>query len=145
MGKQRTSNGRAAKLRRRAVRADKNRRRDSGPAAPDDLVTIGPVPDGLDLTGWHTLDDDLDDLDDAAFTGPDDALLDTSGCPVTDSCAGCGNASGLHAVTSAFGKPGGFDVACTTLCHACDGRSFLRLLDPEAFDEAFARHTGHSR
>jgi hypothetical protein len=146
MGKQLTSSGRAAKLRRRAVRVDKNRRRDTGaatgPATTDNLVTIGPVPDGLDLTGWHTMGPG-EDLDDAAFAGPKDALLDTSGCPVTYACAGCGGATGLHAVTSAFSRPGGFDVACATLCPTCDGRSFLHLLDPEAFDEAFARHAAH--
>jgi hypothetical protein len=139
----RTTISRSAKLRRRAVRVDKNRRRDSGAAAvsavSDGLLSVRPVPDGFDLTGGHT----LDDLDEATFAGPNDALLDTIGCPVTHACAGCGSAVGLHAVTAAFSRPGGFDVACATLCSTCDGRSFLHLLDPEAFDEAFARHAHH--
>lgn len=141
---QRTTTGRSAKLRRRAVRADKNRRRGAGTgtAVSDGLVSVGPVPASVDLTGWHT-PDDLDDLDDAEFAGPDDALLDISGCPVTPACAGCGAVTGLRAVTAAFSRPGGFDVACATLCPTCDGRPFLHLLDPEAFDQAFARHADH--
>ncbi|MGH3871429.1 MAG: hypothetical protein ACRDSR_07945 [Pseudonocardiaceae bacterium] len=101
-------------------------------------MTVGPVPDCLDLTGWQSmgLGDDPDDVDDAAFTGPDDALFDTSGCPVTSGCAGCGSPTGLHAVTSAFSRPGGFSVAC-------DGRSFLHLLGPAALTEAVVQHAGH--
>lgn len=146
MAKHQRTTSRSAKLRRRAVRVDKSRRRDSGAATvsagADGLVSVGPVPDGVDLTGWHTLDD-LDDLDDDAFAGPDNALLDTSDCPITHACAGCGGSTGLHAVTAAFSRPGGFDIACATLCPTCDGRSFLHLLDPEAFDEAFARYAHH--
>lgn len=108
-------------------------------------MIVRPVPDGLDLTGWQFLgpDDSLNDLDDAVFAGPDDALLDTTGCPVADTCAGCGAATGLHAVTSAFSKPNGFDVACATLCHTCDGRSFLHLLDPATLTEALVQHAAH--
>ncbi|WP_460399051.1 hypothetical protein [Actinophytocola sediminis] len=107
--------------------------------------------DGLTLDGWHTVGlTDLDDadFDDVAFPGPpDDALLDTTDCPVADRCAGCGAVSGIRAVTSAFSKPGGYgagyDVGCATLCGVCDGRSFLHLLDPAELEQAFARHAAH--
>ncbi|MFD2414934.1 hypothetical protein [Amycolatopsis pigmentata] len=144
--KTRTGSGRADKLRRRAARADKQQARHQPAGHHEDLVYVGPIPDGLDLTGWHIMGpgNDVDELDDAAFAGPDDALLDTSRCPVNDSCAGCSGTTGLHAVTSAFSKPGGFDVACATLCHTCDnGRSFLHRLGPARLDEAFARHAAH--
>jgi hypothetical protein len=82
-------------------------------------------------------------FNDADFTAPDEALLDTSGCPVADTCAGCGGTTHLHAVTSAFTKPGGYDIGCATLCRTCDGQSFLHLLNTTALTEAFARHASH--
>lgn len=142
--KARHTGGRADKLRRRAARAGKQHPRQH-PHHHEGLVHVGPVPDNLDLTGWHVMGpgDDFDELDDLDFVGPGDALLDTSRCPVADACAGCGGTTGLHAVTSAFSRPGGYDVACATLCHSCDGRSFLHLLDPAALEAAFHRHTTH--
>ncbi|MFD2415034.1 hypothetical protein [Amycolatopsis pigmentata] len=131
--KTRNTSGRAAKLRRRAARAGKQRARHHRGHEHHGLVHVGPVPDGLDLVGRHVVGpgDDFDEFDDAVFDGPDEALMDASGCPVADRCAGCGGTGGLHAVTSAFSKPGGFDVACATLCHTCDnGRSFLHRLGP---------------
>jgi hypothetical protein len=76
---------------------------------------------------------------------PDEALLDTAGCPIADTCAGCAATAGLRAVTAAFAKPGGFDVACATLCGTCDGRSFLHLLTAEGLDAAFSRHATHPK
>jgi hypothetical protein len=107
------------------------------------LVHVGLVPDGLDLTGWHVMGPG-DDLDDAAFARPDEVLLGTGGCPVADRCADCGGTSGLHAVTAAFSKPSGFDVACATLCTACDnGESFMYRLGPAGLKRAFTRHAAH--
>ncbi|MFE5565927.1 hypothetical protein ACFQ68_13155 [Amycolatopsis japonica] len=138
----RNTSSRANKLRRRAARAGKQHARQGR-----GYEHHGPVPDGLDLTGWHVMGpgDDFDELD-AVFAGPDEALLDTSGCPVADTCAGCGGTEQLHAVTSAFSKPGGFDVACATLCQACDsGQSFLHQLGSVGLVEAFARHRSHPK
>lgn len=143
--------GRAAKLRRRALRAAKQRgHHPDHPCAGherDDLVRVSSIPQGMSLTGWHVMgsDEDIDDLDDVTFAGPDDALLDTSACPVADRCAGCGATAGLHPVTAAFSKPGGFDVGCVTLCSRCDGRSFLHLLSPAGLEEAFTRHAAHQQ
>ncbi|MFC9250665.1 hypothetical protein [Amycolatopsis thailandensis] len=146
--KPRNTSGRADKLRRRAARAGKRDARQHPHLHHGGLAHVGPVPDGLDLTGWNVMgpDDDFDELDDAVFAGPDEALLDTSRCPVAEDCAGCGGTERLHAVTSAFSRPGGFDVACATLCRTCDnGRSFLHRLGPVGLDEAFARHTAHPK
>lgn len=52
-------------------------------------------------------------------------------------------ADGLAANTAAFSKPGGFDVACATICRTCNGRSFLHMLDQTAMNTAFARHAEH--
>lgn len=151
MGKgNRSRTGRADKLRRRAARAAKRQHDRGGHRHVDldlDLVSVSPVPAGLDLAGWHYLGpgDDFDDVEDLDFTGPDEALLATSGCPVAETCAGCGDVSGLRPVVAAFSRPGGYDVACTTLCHACDGRSFLQLLGPAALEAAFHRHASHAR
>lgn len=142
-----TRTGRADKLRRRASRAAK-RQHEPGVHrhGGHGLVSIGPVPDGLDLAGWNYLGpgNDFDELDDLNFAGPDDALLDPSRCPVDDTCVGCGGRGGLAATTAAFTRPGGFDVACATVCGRCDGRSFLQLLDSNAMNAAFARHTEHA-
>lgn len=146
--KNRTGGGRADKLRRRATRAGKRNSRQDPHLDGGGLAHVGPVPDGLDLTGWHLVGpgDDFAELDDMVFAEPDEALLDTSRCPVADTCAGCGGTESLHAVTSAFSKPGGFDVACATLCRACDtGQSFLHRLGPAGLDEAFARHATHPK
>lgn len=48
-------------------------------------------------------------------------------------------------VAAAFTRPDGYNVACATLCHSCDGRSFLHLLDPAALEAAFHRHATHPR
>lgn len=58
-------------------------------------------------------------------------------------CAGCGATAGLYAVTSAFSTSGGFNVGCATLCNACDGQSFLHLLDAAELEQSFARHAMH--
>jgi hypothetical protein len=147
MGKEtRTRTSRADKLRRRAARTSKQHSLQH-PHHHDGLVHTEPVPAGLDLTGWHVMGpgDNFDELDDATFAGPDDALLDTSRCPVAESCAGCGGTAGLHAVTSAFSTPGGFDVGCATLCHHCNnGTSFLHRFGFDGIETAFARHAGHA-
>lgn len=144
--KTRKASGRADKLRRRAARAGKRHARHELGHERHGLVHVGPVPDGLNLTGWHVMGpgDDFDEFDDAMFAGPDDALMDRSNCPVAEECAGCGSTTGLHVVTSAFSKPGGFDVACATLCSACDnGRSFVYRLGPAGLEHAFTRHAAH--
>uniref|UniRef100_UPI003F494DCB hypothetical protein n=1 Tax=Amycolatopsis sp. CA-293810 TaxID=3239926 RepID=UPI003F494DCB len=146
--KTRNTSGRADKRRRRAARAGKRDLRQHPHLHGGGLAHVGPVPDGIGLTGWHVMGpgDDVNDLDDAVFAGPDEALLDTSRCPVAGTCAGCGGNGGLRAVTSAFSRPGGFDVACATLCRTCDdGRSFLHRLGPAGLDEAFARHATHPK
>ena len=142
--KTRNISGRADKLLRRAARAAKQHPRHDHGRQHHGLVPVGPAPDGLDLIGWDVMGPG-DDCDDAVFAGPDGALLDTSGCPVAEACAGCGGTgNGLYAVTSAFSKPGGFDVACATLCRTCDnGRSFVHRLGPAGLDNAFARHVAH--
>ncbi|MBN9747760.1 hypothetical protein DMP23_42860 [Amycolatopsis sp. A1MSW2902] len=148
--KPRTTAGRADKLRRRAARAAKQHDRAHGRRpGHGGLVHFGPDidPARLDTAGWHVMGpgDDFDDLDEAAFAGPDTALLDTGGCPVADACAGCGGTAGLHAVTSAFSKPGGFDVGCATLCHGCDdGTSFLHRFGLDGIETAFDRHADHA-
>lgn len=88
------------------------------------------------LDGWHT--DEDDDLD---LPPLDQRLMDTSGCPVADRCAGCGATVGLHAVTSAFTKPGDYEIGCATLCAACDGQSFLHLLSSDQFSQPPAQHS----
>lgn len=118
----------------RAARAQKEERRAQ---ASHDM----PVPFALP-GGWQFLDDDGDDIDDIVF--PDDALLDPSRCPVDDSCVGCGGREGLAANTAAFSKPGGFDVACATVCRTCNGRSFLHMLSQSKMNAAFARHAEHA-
>ncbi|MFK0250316.1 hypothetical protein ACIQUM_36905 [Amycolatopsis azurea] len=148
MGKEaRITSRRTAKLRRRAARAGKRDAHQFPFLHDGGLAHLGPVPAGFDLDGWHIMGgpgDDIEELDDRPFAEPDEALLDTSRCPIAESCAGCGGTEHLHSVTSAFSKPGGFDVACATLCHACDnGRSFLHRLGPAGLDEAFARHAAH--
>jgi hypothetical protein len=135
--KTRTGRGRADKSRRRAARVGKRQ----GHRPQHGSLTPG----GLDLTGWHVMDP-RGHLGDAMFAGPDEALLDTGGCPVAGACAGCGTRAGLHAVTSAFSTPSGFDVACATLCHSCDnGQSFVHRLGPAGLEEGFARHAAHQR
>jgi hypothetical protein len=124
--------GRNAQRRRAAKRA----RRQTGLAWPV-MPRGGPPPTQL-LSGWSY---DLDDCPGA----PDESLLDTSRCPVDATCAGCGSRNDLHAATSAFTRsPDGYDVACTTLCTGCDGRSFLHLLRGDALEQAFANHTAHT-
>lgn len=114
----------------RAARAQKEERRAQ---AGHDM----PMPFALP-GGWQF----IDDLDDVVF--PDEALLDPSRCPVDDTCVGCGGRDGLAATTAAFSRPGGFDVACATVCHTCNGRSFLHMLHETAMNAAFARHAGHA-
>ncbi|GAB3902518.1 hypothetical protein GCM10029964_093110 [Kibdelosporangium lantanae] len=46
--------------------------------------------------------DSVDERDEVVFGGPDDALLDTSGCPVPETYAGRGATSAPHAVTATF-------------------------------------------
>jgi hypothetical protein len=60
---------------------------------------------------------------------PDEALIDTSRCLATN--------------TAAFSRPGRFDVACATLCHTCNGRSFPHTLSHSKLNAAFARHAEH--
>jgi hypothetical protein len=88
MGKgQRTRTSRADKQRRRQIR----KARQEAPA--------------FGIPGsWHPMGAGST-FNDADFTAPDEALLDTSGCPVADTCAGCGGTTHLHAVTSAFTNP----------------------------------------
>lgn len=50
----------------------------------------------------------------------------------------------LGANTAAFSRPGGFDVACATVCHTCNGRSFLHMLSQSKMNAAFARHAEHA-
>lgn len=121
---------RAAKAHRRKARQDRAAQHSSGElmALPNSYPFPGP---------W------LDDLHDDPGP-PDEALLDTSRCPVDPVCVGCGNWEGLHAVTSAFTRPGGWDIACATLCETCDGRSFLHLLDADALADAFTEHAAHA-
>lgn len=126
MGKsQRNRTGRADKQRRRQARAQKAARQGRGLSG-----------------GWHTMDE-LDDMGDFAFAPPDEALLDSSDCPVGQECAGCGGRSALRVVASGFSRAGGFDIACATLCQQCDGRSFLRLLGAEQLEQAVAAHANH--
>jgi hypothetical protein len=106
--KTRNTSGRADKLLRRAARAAKHRPPYEHSHHHHGLTHVGPAPEGLDLTGWHVMGsgDDFDKLDDAVFDGPDDALMDTSGCPVAETCAGCGGTStGLHAAVSTSPAP----------------------------------------
>lgn len=90
------------------------------------------------MSGWT---DSLEDFP----PPPDDELLDTTRCPLGSICAGCGGREGLRAVTAAFSRPDGYDVACATLCDGCDGRSFLHLLEGGALERAFSEHSRHSR
>lgn len=124
----------------RAARADKHRRRNQ--AALRRAATASGPPGGR-----HAMesDADLDFPDDLDVTAPNEALFDTTTCPVADTCTGCKARTGLHAVTAAFNRPdGGFDVACTTLCDGCDGRSFLHLLGPTGLADAVTAHATHT-
>lgn len=136
MGKAaRARSTRVAKRRRRQQRQEKASRR-----AP--FLGLGfEVPPGFAGGGWHH----IDDLDDVDLTLPDEALMDASCCPLGAACAGCSSTEHLRVVTSALSRPGGFEVACATLCHDCDGRSFLHLLTPEAFERAVEAHARHSQ
>ena len=89
---------------------------------------------------WHDLDDS-DSFDVPEM--PDEALMNTSGCPVAPVCAGCGAQRDLHAVTTAFSRPEGWDVGCATLCLTCDGQSFVALLGFDGLQQAFERHGQH--
>lgn len=99
------------------------------------------------LTPGATLGGDLSHLNDddgGAFfmgPGPSDPVWDRSRCPVGDHCAGCGATSGLSVMVSSFG-PG--EVACATVCRACDGRSMLHL-DEVGFGGLGARVRAHQR
>lgn len=74
-----------------------------------------------------------------------EALMDASCCPLGAVCAGCGSTEHLRVVTSALSRPGGSEVACATLCHDRDGRSFLHLLTAEAFERAIEAQARHSQ
>lgn len=50
----------------------------------------------------------------------------------------------MAATTAAFSRRGGFDVACATVCRACDGRSFLHMLDQHAMNAVFVPHAEHA-
>ncbi len=75
---------------------------------------------------------------------PDPALLDTTHCPVGETCQGCGADDDVRAVTTAFSGSEGYDVACASLCPDCDGRSFLHLLAPDELGAAVEHHAAHA-
>lgn len=119
-------NNRANRAKKKAARARTERLRAAASAA-----------------GWPNMDSWMSD-EDSVPDPPDPSLFDTTGCPVVASCAGCGTTTGeLGAVTSALSGPGGYRVACATLCASCDGRSFLHLLGPAGLEHATAAHATH--
>lgn len=148
MAKKSSSAGRAAKRQRQAARVAKQQRRSekrhsSGCGHPHTGLThVGLAPPGLDPAGWQFFGPD----DELAFEEPAPELMDSSRCPVAESCEACGGTDRLRPVVAAFSKPGGFDVCCATLCHACDdGTSFLHRFGSDGIEAAFARHADHSK
>lgn len=89
---------------------------------------------------WQSL---LGQDDPGSFEYPPEELMDVTGCPVADACAGCGGRLALRACTTAFSRPDGWQVGCATMCADCDGKSFLRLLGGDGLERAFDRHKQH--
>lgn len=116
-------NNRANRAKKKATRARQQRRRAARGSGSDDWM------------GGDMLFPDP----------PDPELLDTTHCPVGETCQGCGVGEGVHPVTAAFsgGPQGGHLVACASLCADCDGRSLLHLLAPDELDTAVEHHAAH--
>ncbi|MEU1527713.1 hypothetical protein ABZ413_36530 [Nocardia rhamnosiphila] len=87
----------------------------------------------------------LDSDDPISFDYPPEELMDISGCPVADACAGCGTRTDLRVNMTAFSRPDGWQTGCATLCADCDGQSFLTLLGGDGLERAFVTHRQHGR
>lgn len=129
-----------AKKQRRARQPDRDARRRAKLKARRSASNTQSGPSSLFGGGWSS----LDDFDDMVF--PDPPVLDWDAekqhCPVDDHCAGCDRTDDLHVMLSVFGAD---EIACVTVCPACDGRSVMHLREvgPANLDARVSAHQQH--